>query len=147
MTQTPTEYDWAWLAGFIDGEGCFNIRQQHGTSKRTGAYKKRTGTAEEWTYHTARLGVNNTHLLSMEKAAAMLQGNVTCRPAKPGLVPVYSIEVGARKKLEVALPKLLPYLVTKAEQARIMLDFLALPRDAKEAKSELCSLIADAKRQ
>ena len=119
------ETDWAWLAGFLDGEGHLSIRR--GIAKNNNK-NQRTTSKKEWVWYSTRISVSNIDLPSMKKAALMLNGNMIKQPMKKhNLVPIYTIEIGARLKILKVLKKLIPHLITKKEPAKLMLEFVEVP--------------------
>ena len=97
--------DWAWLAGFLEGEGSFQIAM----------HKKK--------YFTAVLSATNTDQLPLDKCRVIAGGSI-CR-AGGKMWPVehkhpsrWSIK---GSDLDVSLPNILPHLSSKREQAQILL--------------------------
>ncbi len=135
------ETDWAWLAGFLDGEGYFGIKRGYGKcpqrTRRNKPYKFDTP-QDGWVSYSPRLVVNGTQLPSIERCAVMMQGNVSTRkPQAHSKLRLYGVEVSARKKLVDILPKILPHLIVKKEEAELMYELVCLPQGTGDLKQEL----------
>lgn len=108
--------DYAWAAGIIDGEGCIGVYvNKHGGAK-------------------VCLTVTNTDPRMCVKLQALF-GGATRKynpPAKRQFNTTrdwyYRWQINSFGSVEVAISKLLPYLVCKAEQARLALEFIATKR-------------------
>lgn len=104
-----TEAEWAWAAGFIDGEGCFTPRKTHGGK-----------------YRTITLVVGQVRKEPLEKLAKILgvqvRGPYTRRDGELGQKPSYSVSLsGAR--LEKIIEHLWPHLCApKREQYNAAID-------------------------
>ncbi len=107
------QLEYAWLAGFFDGEGCVYLKRD----------KPRGGSNRHNTYHL-RLILSNTHLPTMHRVKEILDGE--------GIIgKVFSVDNPKHRtrwewrvnatKAERVLRLMLPYLVTKKEQAEIAL--------------------------
>lgn len=132
------ETDWAWLAGFIDGEGCLGIRRQLHHTTRRNIYRVRAGARDEWVNYSARVSVHNTHVPAMERAAPMMGGTLVRRRTQPSNHhAMYSIEVSARRTLQELMPRIVPYMIVKRELAVLILEFAGLPRGSGARKQEL----------
>lgn len=143
IRESLTEADWAWLAGFLDGEGFFDIRRGYGKRRkhkrpqRNRPYKHDVP-QDGWTWYSPRIVVAGTHLPSMERCATMLQGNVIERkPQVHSRLKLYAVEVAAREKLANILPNILPHLVVKKIEAELMFEFVGLPRGTDLVKQEM----------
>jgi len=114
----PTEAQLGWLAGIVDGEGTVGIHRSNG--KR---YKH--------PYLRPALQIVNTDLKIMEMARSILTsitGNshnlvVTNRKRPENNKIGYRIKIGTQHELLLVMPMLLPYLVGKAEQAELVIEF------------------------
>lgn len=97
----PTETDYAYAAGFVDGDGCF--------------YLGRNGRKERVSLITV-----NTNLAVIEWLHSMFGGSIQ-RPVKQlGHKQLFHHVMLKNATLE-AIPKLLPYLREKREEARLLL--------------------------
>ncbi len=133
LRESLKETDWAWLAGFIDGEGHLGIRKGYTEND----HKHHAWSKEGWWWYNPRLSVHNTHLPAMEKASFMLNTNVQQRKLQEcNLVPMYSSEIGSRQELLRVLPMLIPYMIVKKELAENILKLVSLPRGSGPEKEE-----------
>lgn len=106
-----------WYAGFIDGEGCFDFTKSNAKALKKARYYP-------------RLRVTNTH----EKTIKHICHNLTAlelpyhvydrTPFNPAWARSWSIEVVGMKRLPKYLSCLTPYLLTKKEQAEMMMEFI-----------------------
>lgn len=129
LRESLKDTDWAWIAGFVDGEGCLTFN--------TGTRESPVTPGLTWTYYRPRFIIVNTDEAVMRFLGTVFESNVTCRPAHDNLRAQYAIEVSARKKLQWILPKLLPYLRIKKAQAEILLQVVSLPRGCTAQKQRL----------
>ena len=135
LRESLKETDWAWLAGFIDGEGHIAIRRGYAENTNT---TRRTRTSDSWTWYSARVSVHNTDIPSMEKASAMMDGTLVKRKLQASnLREMYTVEITARSKVQALLRKIVPYMVTKRQMAQLLLDFADLPRGSGPLKQEM----------
>jgi hypothetical protein len=106
--------DLAWAAGIIDGEGALMM-----TRARPGVNRRKT------MGYQIRVSVRMTHLPTIERLGSILGGIVK----QAGKVKCPSKHRQAYEWIifdadtECVLPKLLPYLTTKVEQAKLLLEF------------------------
>jgi hypothetical protein len=127
------ETDWAWLAGFIDGEGHLGIKKAYATNN----HKHHAWSQEGWWWYGPRVSVHNTHLPAMERAAFMLNANIQQRKMQEyNLIPMYSVEVASRQELQRLLPMLIPFLFIKRDLAESILKLVSLPRGSGPEKEE-----------
>ena len=99
----------AWLAGFFDGEGCVYLKRD----------RQRSG---NFSYHV-RIIFSNTHLPTLHRVKEILDGEgIISRVFGTSTKwrTRWELRVNATKATRV-LEKMLPYLVTKREQAEIAL--------------------------
>jgi len=104
---TMTEGQIGYLAGIIDGEGSFTI-----TKARS--------------YFNVTLSVANTDLRILERCREITGlGSIRRQPDRRGKQhrPLYVWFVTARKELCALLPLLIPVLVSKKEQAEVVLEY------------------------
>lgn len=97
-------YDLAWAAGFMDGEGCIYI-----------AYR----TTQD--QYVLTVSVANTHLSSLERFKAIVGvGRIHSarQQREPHHKPLFMWSASS-KQAETMLRLLLPFLVTKQEQAKV----------------------------
>lgn len=117
--QRKIEVDTSWLAGFIDGEGCFMMRKQ------AGAYMKRIN----FVHYRPCIRICNTHMPTLDRVTEILKVHelpvhVSHRKyTNPKYLPAWDVEVAGIKRAAKWLPLLIPFLYTKKEQAELMLEF------------------------
>lgn len=104
-TITPTQTDLAYAAGFIDGEGCFFI----------GARRKKRS-------YDAVLVVANNHHAPLDRLQSFFGGCIS--EPRPDHFH-WRICANSLRRL---LPDLIPYLMIKQPEAKVMLDFVNLHR-------------------
>lgn len=106
----------AWAAGIIDGEGCITItRQKPGTSGRINPS------------HRLFLKVTMGHEPTVRRLLAIFGvGSVHLQESSQGYNDAWSWWVASRQAGDV-LMLVRPYLVTKAAEADLGFEFLALP--------------------
>lgn len=101
----------AWLAGFIDGEGCINLYPANQGRLTVG--------------FSVRVSIANTHLPTLEHIQEMLGFGTIVKVRKDTTVdkPGYALWFENAPDIIRLLEEISPWLVTKAEQASILLDF------------------------
>ena len=137
--ETLPDTDWAWLAGFIDGEGHLAIRRQY-AEKKTPQHRRRGENKEVdgWFFYSPRLSICNNYRPAIQIAAGLLQGNVHKRTMTHYINrPIHSVEITARQRLVKMLPRVLPYLIVKREIAELVYQFVCLPRGSDSQKEAL----------
>ena len=99
-----TNTEIAYLAGFIDGEGCFKINKTQGAS----------------------LEITQCNLEILQKLKSTFKiGRVRkCIRQKPIHKQRWIWAISGKNDLEPLLTELLPYLIIKREQARLLLEYL-----------------------
>lgn len=104
--------DWAWLAGFADGEGSFYPILEKRIDNRVGF---RMGTCFQ---------VCNTNLLLLNKVIEIVGcGTIRCTHKSKGDHEKDCFVVDfSRKEILAVLPRVLPFLVGKKRQAEIILE-------------------------
>lgn len=122
-----------WLAGFIDGEGSFILQVSKERRWKNGTWGIRL---------RPKITIPNTHKPTMDFIAGLLkelgighQFNVVSRKVyNPKHSQGYSISINGHKRSLKLTKLLLPFLVTKWEQAKLLEQFiewrLTLPKDA-----------------
>jgi hypothetical protein len=123
--QQGTATELAWLAGIWDGEGSFSLALQR--QKRGGQQKYVTIAAQAY--------VGMTDHPTIERVAEILDRHgvgrhIRTRSGGKRRRPLHVLQVVGLKRLSVFLPLILPYLVTKREQAEIVQEYV-LSRLAK----------------
>jgi hypothetical protein len=108
---------WAWLAGFIDGEGDIGIARQKEPRSPAGAH------------HGVRVRVTNTSFEVMELIHGKVGGNLyRGLPPRNGHRPVTRITWNGKAAVELLL-HVYPYLKIKRPQALLALKFGLLLRE------------------
>ena len=97
-----TESEKSYLAGIVDGEGCFQVEKHAGY------------------YGTVRLTITNTSESLMEWLQLRLGGYVSFRPYTHRK-PVYVWETRGKNCVDV-VQAIQPFLIIKCQQAKILLD-------------------------
>lgn len=113
MRDNPETF-WAWLAGFVDGDGCIGIYRQE---------------SKGVVYQAARLVIAQKdravldHIVAAVGAGSVSKrGTTACSKATFGGTVMFHATFGSRATREVCA-KLLPYLVTdKKAKAQMVLD-------------------------
>ena len=124
MNETRKE-NWAYLAGLLDGEGCFTI---------TGFWKKRLPAPKtpEGALHYFKMGLTiilyNTDVRVMKWLVQHFGGTYYVHhPSKqPNHKTGYSWHPKGAKNKELMILATLPYLIIKREQAQISLEYLRM---------------------
>ena len=97
-----------YLAGILDGEGCILIG------------KKNTKDSKRGISFRAYMAISNTHIPLLESIMVQFGGRITmCRAIDKTYVLYFSTN-----EIRDLLPKLVPFLIIKRNQAEILLDFL-----------------------
>jgi len=105
-----------YLAGILDGEGCLTI----------GAGQKET-----CTNYNSIVVVQNTSKKLIDWLQAKFGGSVYLSKKETDKTKAaYMWRILKKKDIEILLLAVLPYLVVKREQAKILLEFVRLPREA-----------------
>jgi hypothetical protein len=106
------KYELAYLAGIIDGEGCFTIEINPPTSYRKG------------TLYTCRLTITNTDVRLLKWLTEKVGGTIFTRKLIQGRKQCYSWRCYATI-LDYIIPKIIPYLICKKDEAEVILKFRA----------------------
>jgi hypothetical protein len=112
----------AYIAGIMDGEGCISA-----------AFSK----SGKPIY---RIRMGNSYLPLVKFFVSLYGGWFSTTPAHDNTKEFYTWEITKQKQREVFLLRVLPYLRTKAEQGRIVLE---LVRHSKERNRELKKPLCD----
>ncbi len=125
-----TSTDWAWLAGFVDGEGSIYLRLE--------------GRKRVKPYHHLRIQITNTRKDVLELIAFKFGGHVNTQGRIPnaGRKPVYRWNAAA-KQAEIILKNLYPYLILKKDQAEIGIEFLKTKMRNRKGSQRLPSGVFD----
>jgi hypothetical protein len=95
----------AYLAGFFDGEGSIYFVEAKNTIR-------------------IDISLGNTFEPAIKAYQKVFGGHSRKRDPHNGILPIYEWKIGRQSDLETFLLSVLPYLVTKREQAKIALDFV-----------------------
>jgi len=130
--------DWAWIAGFLDGEGCFMIRKSKSVNKN---YKKTKKGKPFWYFYLPRISLINTDKGSVQFLADAVDSNVLRRPMKEtNLRPLYYVEIAALHKLKLILVNTLPYFKVKYRQAECLYRFCQTPRPGGPNRNKITAI-------
>lgn len=99
---SPSETDWAYLAGFFDGEGTITASVGRDWRPRL-KVTQRTSYVIEHLYYLFGVGSFRTYLNQRDQKT------------------VYAWEVGRKQEVRYLLQGMLPYLIVKEEQAELAL--------------------------
>jgi len=105
------EFNWSYFAGFIDGDGSFQLIKGKSKITKTG-YK--------WVAIFYLANANPRPLKLLQKKVGGKIHAIT-----KGFGPIYYY-VATSKALRKMLPKILPFLIIKKEQAQLLLEALFL---------------------
>lgn len=118
--------DLAWIAGYLDGEGCFMLRKAYVKNEK---YKKTKIGVPGWYYYSPRLTLVSTDKESVVFVAKFFGSNVARRKlVVSNLRPCYSTEISAIETLRSILEQIMPYLRVKNKQAECLYRFTSTPR-------------------
>lgn len=108
-----TDVQVSWLAGFVDGEGSLLIpMEKNGTLKTI-------------------FSVGNTHRISIERVKEIVSEIVgrqiryyTIHATAKNHQPLFTIRLSKKSEVLAVVKSLLPFLVTKIEQAKLMAQYI-----------------------
>lgn len=107
MIDFPNEESkWAWLAGLVEGEGCISL-------------------GYTWGQYKPAFVITNCSLNLLETARSIAGGRIYKRKLKKKHRQCYVLWL-PKDKIKPALHCLLPFLETKKEQAKLLIEFLEL---------------------
>lgn len=115
-----TETESAWLAGFLDGEGCFQLWCDR---------------ASHYNGVLSASGINRDVLERCREIAGGSVFSVGCLSRGANRRPLYKW-MCRRSDVERILTAIRPWLIVKAEQADVLLALRALPRQERNAKQK-----------
>jgi hypothetical protein len=123
---------WSYLAGMIDGEGCISIWR---TKARAHDYES---SGKTYGSFNLRIQVYNTSLELMKWLVANFGGVYHTRlHVKDEHKNSYSWRPKGENNTKKMLLGILPYLVIKTEQAKLALEYIALPRNCPDKREPL----------
>lgn len=127
------EHNWSYLAGLIDGEGCFSAWRYWNAS--------RIDCKPYWQY-SCRANITNTNLQLMKWLVEHFGGGFLCkREATEQHKASYEWRPKGKANLKQLLLSVLPYLVIKREQAILLLEWVDLGYDSAERRAEIITKI------
>lgn len=113
MYENIKEVDKAWTAGIIDGEGCLTIQASKMYYKQTQSFSK---------YKTnTYISVRMTDCNAIKKLSDLWGGCVSLTPPKNSGVKMVYGWCPSNKKHKKFLESILPYLVTKRDNAKLLI--------------------------
>jgi hypothetical protein len=118
-----SEKELAYIAGIIDGEGHVNIISQF--SKNKLGFKKE--------YFTLRISIGNTNKAIIEWLQKRLGGYISANVAKQGCKQCFHLQLNA-KRVRWLAPLILPYLVGKTEEVKLLISSFILLQQSKRQK-------------
>lgn len=116
-----TKSEIAYLAGFLDGEGCISV----------GAYRTQSTSATRYVRVTVSIGQISVGLPILEKFKKYFGGVIHFRKSKRETWQDHYLYYVRQNGLRVLLKTLLPHLVIKREQALLALRIIELPTDSR----------------
>lgn len=123
------EHNWSYLAGLIDGEGCFAAWRYWNAN--------RTNCKPYWQY-SCRATITNTNLQLMKWLVEHFGGSYYI---KREATDKHKCRMEWRPKgkanLKTLLLSTLPYLVIKREQAKLLLEWVDLGYDTHDRRAEI----------
>jgi hypothetical protein len=123
------EQNWPYLAGLIDGEGCFSAWRYWNAN--------RTDCKPYWQY-SCRATITNTNLQLMKWLVSHFGGDYRCpREATEKHKARFEWRPKGKANLKTLLLSVLPYLVIKREQAILLLEWIDLGYGQAERRLEI----------
>jgi hypothetical protein len=117
---TVDQCDWAYLAGYLEGDGNFSL-QEHNSFKKT----------HGWVYWYAWISVYSTKPASIEYLYQKFGGRVAVRHRKDGWSLEGMLKFDDEGHVNKLLVGLLPFLVSKKKTVEILLDALSVPANER----------------
>ena len=114
---------YCYLAGIIDGEGTIGVYL--GSIKRKDACYRN---------YTVQLSIANTNYLLMEFLKSNFGGHIMFRSATKDNGKVVYMWRARLDEIRFILPRVIPFLILKKEQAKIVVEFLDILKKVKELK-------------
>lgn len=110
--------DYAWVAGFLDGEGCFTV-----------------GVSREGRKHDPKIQVSQKSLIPILRLIEIIGGRY-CVDNRG----FYVYALSGATQIRQVLPEIIPYLTLKKKEAELLLDLCntyRLPRTGSRVNSNL----------
>jgi hypothetical protein len=121
--------NWPYLAGLIDGEGCLSAWKYWN--------KNRTDCVPYYQY-SCRVGITNTNLVLMQKLVQHFGGGFLCkREATEKHKASYEWRPKGKRNTQLLLLGTLPHLMIKAEQAKLLLEWIDLGYGQQKRRDEI----------
>lgn len=127
-----TEVEWAYLAGFVDGEGCISASRHVG----------RNGSTEYYYPHLTLGQKNKVHVEHLLQYGGTLRA-INIKNPKIGTGKSWRWVVRAGE-VEKVLRSILPYLVVKQPQAQLAIE-LCLAKGKGERQQQIYSQLKELK--
>lgn len=109
-----SQTDFAWAAGFLDGEGCL-LLDKHKNNNKTESF---------YSYYP-RIAVTQIYTKPLDKLSRMFQGNVILsRSANGNNRTLYRWDISGSQRCKYVLTNTLPYLLVKKDQALVLLEYI-----------------------
>lgn len=116
MEFSNEESKWAWVAGVIEGEGCLNI------------------TYDRSKYLNSQFVIVNNSRGLLQEVQRIVGGKIYKRKDYEGRnwARAHLLFVLKNKQKLAVLPEIIPFLVTKKRQAKLMIEFLNLRANGRK---------------
>ena len=121
----------AYLAGFMDGEGCFSIVKTYQIKRHVDGSKIRG-----IRYHL-HIKIANTNKAVLDWIVLHFGGQVSTKMAQGSWKTRYDLTITGNGSMERFILSILPYLIVKRKQALVALDFVRLHRQEVPKEREL----------
>jgi hypothetical protein len=118
-----SEVQLGYLAGIIDGEGCIHLSARR---KRVYFCHKRGKTYRGECSPYPSIQITNTNLIVLERIQEWLNGwgHIRKFVSKDGRKPRFTLAIDSARQVETILTAILPYLIIKNPQARLILHYI-----------------------
>ncbi|KKN40180.1 hypothetical protein LCGC14_0736120 [marine sediment metagenome] len=120
-----TDTEWAWAAGFFDGEGCIRAAVIDSRERVIPVKAHNKGIK-----YTLAIAISNTDKSSLDKFRDIVQQSTVLGPyCRPNCKPVFYFGLSSHAKVIRILQHMLPYLTVKREQAEVALEWPLKPKE------------------
>lgn len=142
-SEFPEVRQLAWLAGILDGEGCFTIFRQHNIRRKDGT---------TYDYTSAGITITNTCNSLLTECRRILEAldikYQYLQPRNSTTRPVYRIAVQNYSAILQLLDNVQRFIIGKAEQAALMREFVERAKvrkgfDSLEERAEYRAKMSD----
>lgn len=128
-----TSRKWSYLAGLIDGEGCFSAWKYWNAN--------RDDCTPYWQY-SCRVSITNTSLTLMHKLVQNFGGSFLCkREATEKHKASYEWRPKGKNNTKSLILGVLPHLLVKMEQAKLLLEWVDLGYGQQQRRDEIISIL------